>query len=61
MIPSFEIYSSDGTHEGAYTVSLSNSITIDGSQGQGSTTVFSPADVSITIDVTNPCKTTTVS
>ena len=61
MIPSFEIYSSDGTHEAAYAVTLTNAITIDSGQGQGATTSFSPADVSITIDVTNPCKTTTVS
>ena len=29
-------------------------------QGQGATTSFSPSDVSITIDVSNPCKTTTI-
>ena len=29
-------------------------------QGQGSTTSFTPSDVSITIDVSNPSKTTTI-
>ena len=60
VIPSFEIYSSDGTKEAAYAVTLSNTIAIDASQGQGSTTSFSPADVTITVDVTNPCKATTI-
>ena len=61
MIPSFEIYSSDGTHEAAYTVSLGNTITVGSGQGQGSTVSFTPTAVSLTIDVTNPCKATTVS
>ena len=60
MIPSFEIYSADGTHEGSYTVTLSNALTVDSGQGQSSTS-FSPSDVSITVDVTNPCKATSVS
>ena len=60
VIPSFEIYSSDGTHEAAYTVSLANTITVTSGQGQGSTTSFSPTASSITIDVSNPCKTTTI-
>ena len=61
VIPSFEIYTTNTSHEAAYTVALTNTITVNAGQGQGSTTSFSPADVSITIDVSNPCKTTTIS
>jgi hypothetical protein len=58
--PSFEIYTVDTSHEASYNVDLTNAITIGSGQGQGATTAFSPSDVSITIDVTNPCKTTSV-
>ena len=61
VIPSFEIYSADGNDEGSYSVSIANTITVDSGQGQGATTSFSPTATSITVDVSNPCKTTTIS
>ena len=60
VIPSFEIYSIDGSQAGNYGVTLTNQITIGSGQGQGATTVFNPSDVSITVEVSNPCLTTTI-
>ena len=60
VVPSFEIYTTDTSHVAAYTVSIANTITIGSGQGQGSTTSFTPTATSITIDVSNPCKTTTI-
>ena len=60
MVPSFEIYSTDTSHEANYNVDLTNTITVGSGQGQGATTSFSPNDVTITIEVTNPCKTTSL-
>ena len=61
VLPSFEIYSNVGAHAASYSVSLTNTITIAGSQDQGSTTSFTAAAVPLTIVVSNPCKTTTIS
>ena len=60
LTPSFQIKSTTPSHEASYTVKLTNSITIGANQGQGSTTTFTPADVTVTIVVTDPCKTTTL-
>lgn len=60
VIPSFEIYSNTGSQEANYPVSLTNTITINGSQDQGSTTSFTAATVDLTVEVSNPCKTTTI-
>ena len=60
VIPSFEIYSNTGSQEANYAVSLTNTITVNGSQDQGSTTSFTAAAVDLTVEVSNPCKTTTI-
>ena len=60
VVPSFEIYSTDTSKEANYSVSIANTITIASGQGQGSTTVFNPTATSLTIEVSNPCKTTTM-
>lgn len=44
---------------GTFTLTLANTITVDGSQGQSSTS-FSGLDTDYTLTVSNPCPTTTV-
>ena len=61
VIPSFEIYTTNKAHEASYNVSLLNTITVGANQGQGATTSFTASAVAITIDVSNPCKSATVS
>jgi len=60
VTPSFEIYTTNTAHVANYPVSLTNTITIGGSQDQGSTTSFTAAAVAITIAVTDPCTAATV-
>ena len=60
VVPSFEIYSTNTAHIADYTLSIANTITVGGSQGQGSTVEFTPTASSFDVTVSNPCLTTTI-
>ena len=59
MTPSFNVFTSDTSKTGTYSLTLSNTITVDSGQGQ-STTTFSGNDQTYSLTVSNPCPTTTI-
>ena len=61
VVPSFEIYTTTPAHAANYAVSLTNTITVGSGQGQGATTSFTPSNVDITIEVSDPCPASTIS
>ena len=60
VVPSFEIYTTTTSHAADYTVSIANTITVGSGQGQGATTSFSPTATPLTITVSNPCTSATI-
>ena len=60
LTPSFEIYSQDTSKAASYSLVLTNTITVDGGQGQ-STTTFGSLSTTYSLTVTDPCPSATVS